>query len=66
MIFSAADLRQKNKEELAVLLGDERERVARLRMKLRTAPSPNTKEIREVRKNIARIMTMLHQLTTPL
>jgi len=60
MILSASDLRQKSKEELAVLLSDERERVAGLRMKLRTAPSANTKEIHEARKNIARLMTLLH------
>ena len=59
MKHTAKDLRGKNRDELMTTLEGEQGRLAEIRMKLHTAPPKNVKEIREVRKNIARIMTFL-------
>lgn len=53
------ELRQKSKEELGKLLKDIRERQGSLRFDLVTGKVKNVREIRQIKKNIARILTIL-------
>lgn len=53
-----SELRQKSKEELAVLLFDRRERADALRMLIRRKKVKNIKELAMVKKDIARILTV--------
>ncbi len=59
MKYTTKDLIEKNPAELMSVLDGERARLAEIRMKLHVAPPKNVKEIREIRKNIARVMTLL-------
>lgn len=54
-------LRQKSKSELQRLLGELRERLRQLRFALFSGKVKNVREIREVKKDIARILTLLKQ-----
>jgi len=56
------ELRSKSNAELQSLLGDERHRLLDLRMKKEGSQLKNVKEIKKVRKNIARIMTILSNI----
>lgn len=53
--------REKNKNELSELLLEERNRLLELRMRIHESKVKNVKEAREIRKNIARILTLLKQ-----
>jgi len=53
------DLKQKSKEELVHLLQEERNKLFELRMKSHESRAKNVKEAREIRKTIARILTLL-------
>lgn len=53
------DLREKNKDELADLLSEEREKLLSLRTKSHESKPKNVKSAREIRKTIARILTLL-------
>jgi len=53
------ELRQKSKEELGKLLKDIRERQRSLRFDLVTGKVKNVREIRQIKKDIARILTLL-------
>lgn len=55
-------LRQKTKEELNKLLKDKRERLRQLRFDLSARKIKNVREIQEVKKDIARILTVLKEL----
>lgn len=55
------DLREKNKDELTDLLGEEREKLLSLRTKSHESKPKNVKSAREIRKTIARILTLLKQ-----
>jgi len=55
------ELRQKSKEELKKLLEEKRERLRQLRFDLASGKVKNVREIRQIRKEIARILTLLKQ-----
>ena len=54
-----AELRQKSKLELQKLLQDNRERLRQLRFDLAAGKVKNVREIRLIKKDIARILTLL-------
>lgn len=53
------ELRQKSKEELAKMLSQDGNRLLNLRFDLAGGRIKNVKEIREVKKDIARILTLM-------
>lgn len=55
------ELRQKSREELAALLAEKRERIAALRFLLMQKKTKNVKETGALRKDAARIMTLLRE-----
>jgi large subunit ribosomal protein L29 len=56
-----AELRQKSKQELDKLSQDLREKSRQLRFDLAGGKVKNVSEIRHIRKDIARILTLLKQ-----
>lgn len=54
-----AELRQKSKGELQKLVNDYRERLRVLRFDLASGKVKNVREIRQLKKDIARILTLL-------
>ena len=56
------ELRQKSKPELYKLLQDSRERLRQLRFNLGSGKVKNVREIRELKKDIARILTLFKTL----
>jgi len=56
------ELRQKSKSELQKLLQDSREKLRQLRFDLASGKVKNFREIRELKKDIARILTLLKTL----
>jgi large subunit ribosomal protein L29 len=59
--MKASDLRQKSKEELKDLLREKRARVDELRWQLAQKKMKNVKELSVVKKDIARILTLLRE-----
>ncbi len=55
------ELRPKPKEEIGKLLEEKKERLRQLRFDLVSGKVKNVKEIREVKKDIARILTLLRK-----
>lgn len=55
------ELRQKSKSELQKLLQESRERLRQLKFDLTSGKVKNVKEIRETKKDIARILTLLNE-----
>jgi len=55
------ELRQKSKEELEKSLQDSREKLRQLRFDLSAGKVKNVREIRRIKKEIARILTILKQ-----
>lgn len=53
------DLKEKSDKELEMLLAEKRELLSKLKFKAATGSLKNVREIRAVRKNIARILTAL-------
>jgi len=53
-----AELRQKPKEELQRILQEKREKLRILRFDLVSGKVKNVREIREIKKDIARILTL--------
>lgn len=53
------ELRQKSKEELSALVHESRERVDTLRFLLRQKKVKNVKELAHLKKDIARILTLM-------
>ena len=53
------ELKEKNENELRDCLSDEREKLLSLRMKSGESKPKNVKEAAEIRKTIARILTLL-------
>jgi len=53
------ELRQKPKNELQTLLLEKRERLRVLRFDLASGKVKNVREIRQIKKDIARILTLL-------
>lgn len=54
-----AELKQKSKSELQKILQDYRERLRQLRFDLTSGKVKNVREIRMIKKDIARILTLL-------
>ena len=59
--MKTSELRQKSKSELQRLLQNNRERLRQLRFDLAAGKVKNVREIRQVKKDIARILTILNQ-----
>lgn len=55
------ELRQKSKSNLEKLLKEKREHLRDLRLGLASGKIKNVREIKEVKKDIARILTLLKQ-----
>jgi large subunit ribosomal protein L29 len=55
------ELRQKTKDELLKLLTENKERLRALRFDLASGKIKNVREIRRIKKDIARILTLLKQ-----
>jgi large subunit ribosomal protein L29 len=55
------ELRQKTKNELEKILADSRERLRQLRFDLAAGKVKNVREIHLLKKDIARILTLLRQ-----
>ena len=56
-----AELRQKPKPELQKTLQDNREKLRQMRFDLVSGKIKNVREIRKIKKDIARILTLLKQ-----
>ncbi|MFH1575713.1 MAG: 50S ribosomal protein L29 [Candidatus Nealsonbacteria bacterium] len=54
-----SDIRQKSKKELESMLLERREHLRNLRFDLASGKVKNVREIRELKKEIARILTLL-------
>jgi len=61
--MTAEELREKNDAELAVLEKEWREQLFRLRFQLAGGQAESVKKIRELRKDIARLLTVRRQKT---
>ena len=59
--MKATELHQKSKSELQKLLQDSRERLRQLRFDLTAGKVKNVREIRKIKKDIAKILTNLWQ-----
>lgn len=59
--MKAKDLREKMNEELRVLLEEKRKDLINFRLKLNTGVVDNVRLGREIRKDIARILTILRE-----
>lgn len=57
--MKANELRQRTKEELQKFLSEEREKLRQLRFDLASGKVKNIREIRKIKKDIARILTVL-------
>ena len=55
------ELREKTKEELTALLADEKVELDNLKFQLHQGKLKNVKELGKRKKDIARIVTLLHQ-----
>jgi large subunit ribosomal protein L29 len=60
-MIKLAELRQRNQKELERLLIREREKLRQLRFDLASGKVKNIRKIREVKKDIARILTILNE-----
>jgi large subunit ribosomal protein L29 len=59
--MKAKELRQKPKNELQRLLQEDREKLRQLRFDLSAGKVKNVREIRKIKKDIARILTLLNK-----
>lgn len=57
------EIRQKTKSELQKLLQDLQKKLRQLRFDLASGKIKNVKEIREIKKDIARILTIINEFT---
>jgi len=62
--MKSAELRQKSKAELEKLLKEKGERLRALRFDLASGKLKNVREIRQTKKDIARILTILNEQRT--
>jgi len=60
--MKTSELRQRSKEELQKILQDNRERLRALRFDLASGKVKNVKEIRKIKKGIARILTIFKEI----
>lgn len=59
--MKAKELKQKNKKELQKLLQEDREKLRQLKFDLSAGKVKNVRGIRKIKKDIARILTVLCQ-----
>jgi large subunit ribosomal protein L29 len=59
--MKASNLREKIAEDLQKELIKQREKLRKLRFKLVTGEVKNTSEIRQIKRDIARILTIFHE-----
>ncbi len=57
--MSTKELRQKTKKELEILLASDREKLRKLRFDLANKKLKNVHEIKQTKKEIARLLTLL-------
>lgn len=57
------ELRQKSKSELQKILVDSREKLRQLRFDLAAGKVKNVREVRKIKKDIAKVLTLLKQKT---
>jgi large subunit ribosomal protein L29 len=57
--MKTGDFQQKSKAELRKVLSDSREKLRQLRFDLAAGKVKNVREIRKIKKDIARILTIL-------
>jgi len=62
MKIKMAEWRKKSKMELQKLLKDDREKLQQLQFDLAAGKVKNVREIRRLKKEIARILTLLNEL----
>lgn len=55
------ELKEKNREELVKLLAEKRENVRKLRFEIATKQVKNVRDIRNDKKDIARILTIINE-----
>ena len=63
--MKANEMREKSHDELNKALGDLEEQLFKLRFQKSTGQIENPQKIREVRKDIARVLTVLNERRTP-
>ena len=56
--MKTSELRQKNKQELAVILDEKLAKLAELRFDLSAGKVKNLKEVRQIKLDVARIKTL--------
>ena len=61
--MKSTELRQKSKSELQKLLQDLPEKLRQLRFDLVSGKVKNVREIREIKKDIAKILTIINEFT---
>jgi len=61
--MKASELRQKNKEELDAILADKAKEQFNLRMQQGSGQLSQPDQVKKVRREIARIKTVLHEIT---
>ena len=61
--MKSTELRQKSRNELEKILTEDREKVRQLRFDLATRKVKNVREVRKIKKDIARILTILKHET---
>lgn len=59
--MKTSELRQRNRRELPKLLEDNREKLRALRFDLASGKIKNVREIRKIKKDIAKILTLLNE-----
>ena len=57
--MKTTELQQKSKSELQKILSDNREKLRQLRFDLAAGKVKNVREVRKIKKDIARILTVL-------
>jgi len=57
--MKTTELQQKSKSELQKILSDNREKLRQLRFDLAAGKVKNVREVRKIKKDIARILTLL-------
>mgnify|MGYP001125022654 CR=1 FL=1 len=60
-MLKTKELKQKTKEELQKLVTEKKEKLRQLRFDLVSGKVKNVREIRNLKKEIARILTLLNQ-----
>ena len=61
MHMKIKELREKNSEELKKLLSEKREHVRKLRFDIAAKQVKNNKELRNTRKDVAKILTLIRE-----